>query len=67
MLVGQPEAQVRRGARDEAVADARVHAVTPGGMVESESGAGAGKGGRSSDGDRKNVPLQKHLPTSFAG
>ena len=67
MLIGQPEAQVWRGARDDAVADARVHAVSLGGMVESESGAGAGKGGRSSDGDGKNIPLQKHLPTSFAG
>ena len=64
---GQPEAQVRREARGEAVTDAPALAVTPGGMVESKSGAGADECGHKGDDDGKNVPLQKHLPTDFEG
>ena len=37
------------------------------GMTEGESGARTGEGGRKGSCDEKDVPLQKNLPTGFAG
>jgi hypothetical protein len=55
----EPDVRIGREAREETVTLSRI--------TEGESSTGAGEGGRYGDDHGENVPLQKDLPTDFAG